>query len=79
METTQCRKYLAQIHVHRKNRPPLESLTGKYRGLQENPFNEHRDLEIRTGVACNENRFFSVRIDLQGLGLQSGQLGTHFM
>jgi hypothetical protein len=27
---------------------------------------------MRTGVPCNENRFFPVRIDLQGLGLQCG-------
>ena len=31
----------------------LQSLTGKYRVLQGNP--------------CNENRFFPVRIDLQGV------------
>ena len=67
METTQCRKYLAQIHVHRKHRPTLQSLTGKYRGLQENPCNENRDPVMRTGVPCNENRFFPVRIDLQGV------------
>ena len=48
----------------------LQSLTGKYRGLQGNPCNENRDPVMRTGVPCNENRFFSVRIDLQGLGLQ---------
>ena len=38
----------------------LQSLTGKYRGLQGNPCNENR-------VPCNESRFFPVRIDLQGV------------
>ena len=28
---------------------------------------------MRTRVPCNENRFFPVRIDLQGLGLQCNQ------
>ena len=51
-------------------RSALQSLTGKYRGLQGNPCNENRDPVMRTGVPCNENRFFPVRIDLQGLGLQ---------
>jgi hypothetical protein len=45
----------------------LQSLTGKYRGLQGNPCNENRDPAMRTGVPCNENRFFPVRIDLQGV------------
>ena len=45
----------------------LQSLTGKYRGLQGNPCNENRDPVIKTGVPCNEKRFFLVRIDLQGL------------
>ena len=66
VETTQCRKYLAQIHVHRKHRPTLQSLTGKYRGLQENNCNENRDPVMRTGVPCNENRFFPVRIYYTG-------------
>jgi hypothetical protein len=48
----------------------LQSLAGKYRGLQGNPCNENRDPVMRTGVPFNENRFFPVRIDLQGLGLQ---------
>ena len=45
----------------------LQSLTGRYRGLQGNPCNENRDPAMRTGVSCNENRFFPVRIDLQGV------------
>jgi hypothetical protein len=40
---------------------PLQSLTGKYRGLQGNPCNENRDPVMRTGVPCNENRFFPVK------------------
>ena len=44
----------------------LQSLTGKYRGLQGNPCNEHRDPAMRTGVPCDENRFFPVGIDSQG-------------
>ena len=55
----------------------LQSLTGRYRGLQGNPCNENRDPAMRTGVPCNENRFFPVTIDLhcslsalRGLGLQ---------
>ena len=47
----------------------LQSLTGKYRGLQGNPCNENRDPAMRTGVPCNENRFFTVRIDLQGFSV----------
>ena len=50
----------------------LQSLTRKYRDLQGNPCTENRDPTMRTGVPCNENRFFPVRIDLQGLGLQCG-------
>ena len=46
----------------------LQSLTGKYRGLQGNPCNENRDPAMRTGVPCNENRFFPVGIGSQGLG-----------
>ena len=85
METTQCRKYLAQIHVHRKHRPTLQSLTGKYRGLQENNCNENRDPVMRTGVPCNENRFFPMGIDsqgcelIQGLGLQCVQEYSEIM
>ena len=45
----------------------LQSLTGKYRGLQGNPCDENRDPVLRTGVPCNENGFFHVRIDLQGV------------
>ena len=45
----------------------LQSLTGKYRGLQGNPCNENRDPAMRTGVPCNENRFFPVGIDSQGV------------
>ena len=41
----------------------LQSLTGKYRGLQGNPCNENRDPVMRTGVHCNENRFFPVGMD----------------
>ena len=44
----------------------LQSLKGKYRGLEGNPYNEKRDPSMRTGVPCNENRFFPVGIDLQG-------------
>ena len=54
-----------------QNFAALQSLTGKYRGLQGNPCNDNRDPIMRTGVLCNENRFLPVRIDLQGLGLQS--------
>ena len=45
----------------------LQSLTGKYRGLQGNPCNENRDPAMRTGVPCNENRVFPVGIDSQGV------------
>ena len=45
----------------------LQSLTGKYRGLQGNPCNENRDPAMRAGVPCNENRFFPVGIDSQGI------------
>ena len=45
----------------------LQSLTGKYRGLQGNPCNENRDPVMRTGVPCNENRYFPVGIDSQGV------------
>ena len=45
----------------------LQSLTVKYRGLQGNTCNENRDPAMRTGVPCNENRFFPLRIDLQGV------------
>ena len=45
----------------------LQSLTGKYRGLQGNPCNENRDPAMRTGVPCNENRFFLVGIGSQGV------------
>ena len=45
----------------------LQSLTGKYRGLQGNPCNENRNPAMRTGVPCNENRVFSVGIDSQGV------------
>jgi hypothetical protein len=45
----------------------MQSLTGKYRGLKGNPCDENRDLVKRTGVFWNENRFFPVRIDLQGV------------
>ena len=45
----------------------LQSLTGKYRGLQGNPCDESRVPVMRTGVPCNENRFFPVRINLKGV------------
>ena len=50
----------------------LQTPTGKYRGLQGNPCNETRDPAMRRGVkfrgvSCNENRFFPVRIDSQGV------------
>ena len=45
----------------------LQSLTGKYKGIQGNPCNENRDPVMRTGVPCNENRVFPVGIDLQGV------------
>ena len=45
----------------------LQSLTGKYRGLQGNPCNENRDPAMRTGVPCDENRFFPVEIGSQGV------------
>ena len=50
-----------------KRRDTLQSLTGKYRGLQGNPCNENRDPAMRTGVPCNENRFFPVGIGSQGV------------
>ena len=40
-----------------ENIDTLQSLTGKYRGLQGNPCNENRDPAMRTGV----------KIDLQGV------------
>ena len=42
-------------------------LTGKYRCLQGNPCNENRHPAMRTGVPCNESRFFPVVIDSQGV------------
>ena len=45
----------------------LQSLTGKYRGLQGNPCDESRVPVMRTGVPCNENRFFPVGIYLHQL------------
>ena len=39
----------------------LQSLTGKYRGLQGNSCNENRDPVMRSGVPCNENRSFPVK------------------
>ena len=45
----------------------LQSLTGKYRGLQGNPCNENRDPAMRTGVPRNENMFFPVGIGSQGV------------
>ena len=50
----------------------LQSLTGKYRGLQGNPCNENRDPAMRTGVPCNENRFFPAGIDSQGVPCEQG-------
>ena len=44
----------------------LQSLTGKYRGLQGNTCNENRDPAMRTGVPCNENRFFPGEFNTQG-------------
>ena len=44
----------------------LQSRTGKYREIQANPCNENRGPAMRTGVPCNEDRFFPVGIDLQG-------------
>ena len=40
---------------------------GSTGGLQGNRYNENRDPAMKTGVPCNENRFFHVRIDLQGV------------
>ena len=45
----------------------LQSPTGKYSGLQGNSCNENRIPAIEYRVPCNENRFFPVRIDLQGV------------
>ena len=45
----------------------LQSLTGKYREIQGNPCNKNRDPAMKTGVPCNEYRFFPVGIDLQGV------------
>ena len=45
----------------------LQSLTGKYRGLQGNPCNENRDPAMRTGFPCNKSRIFPAGIDLQGI------------
>ena len=55
----------------------LQSLSGKYRGLQGNPCNENRDPAMRTGVPCNENRVFPVGIDLQEVPCKT--LGLGFM
>ena len=52
---------LEQLSLH-----ALQSLTGKYREIQGNPCNENRDPAMKTGVPCNEYRFFPVGIDLQG-------------
>jgi hypothetical protein len=52
----------------------MQSLTGKYWSLQGNLCNENRVPAMRTGVPCNENRFFPVRIALQGLGLHKGTI-----
>ena len=49
------------------NENTLQSLRGKYMGLQGNPCNENRDPAMRTGVPCNENRFFPVGIGSQGV------------
>ena len=61
---------LLKIHEIRtskqRNSHSLQSLTGVYRGLQGNLCNENRDPVMRTGVPCNENRFFSVRITTPG-------------
>ena len=56
----------SQHLVHNSRVGTLQSLTGKYRGLQGNPCNENRDPAMRTGFPCNESRFFPVGIDLQG-------------
>ena len=45
----------------------LQSLKGKYRGLQGNPCNENMDPVMRTGVTSNKNRVFPVGIELQGV------------
>ena len=55
-----------QSGAHKDVLNTLQSLTGKYRGLQENPCNKNRDPAMRTGVPCNENWFFPVEIDSQG-------------
>ena len=52
-----------KVVVLLSNSSTLQSLTGKYRGLQGNPCNETRDPAMRTGVPCNENRFYLVGID----------------
>jgi hypothetical protein len=49
------------VSIQNLKQTPLQSLTGKYRGLQENPCNENRDPAMRTGVPCNENSDPSMR------------------
>ena len=48
--------------IHTIYNSTLQSLTGKYRGLQGNSCNENRDPAMITGVPCNENRVFPVGI-----------------
>ena len=59
--------YFTSSVIAKPNVSTLQSLTGKYRGLQGNPCNENRDPAMRTGVPCNENRVFPVGIGLQGV------------
>ena len=37
-----------------------------YREVQGKPCNENREPAMRTGLPCNESRYFPVGIDLQG-------------
>jgi hypothetical protein len=56
-----------QDQISHKQYYTLQYLTGKYRDEQGNPSNENRDPAMRTGVPCNENRFYSVKIDSRGV------------
>ena len=53
----------------------LQSLTGKYREIQEKPCNENREPAMRTGFPCNESRYFPVGIDLQAFAVSCTGFG----
>ena len=53
----------------------LQSLTGKYREIQEKPCNQEREPAMKTWFPCNESRFFPVGIDLQGKAVSCAGFG----